>query len=132
MEVNCREFWYFGCAVIDLKELPRHHPTKRICGMCTRCGDADDSPVEAGTMVAGTRAVHRVAETRHRVVVVRVITVVLVIFVIAVAVLLVGVIVVLRKDDICSLIGLFKLFSVNAASNTVLHTIYPFCRVSRF
>ena len=36
MGVNCREFWSFGCAVIDLKELPRPHPTKRICGMCTR------------------------------------------------------------------------------------------------
>ena len=37
MTVNCREFWSFGCAVIGLKELPRLHPTKRICGMCTRC-----------------------------------------------------------------------------------------------
>ena len=26
-----------GATVIDLKELPRPHPTKRICGMCTRC-----------------------------------------------------------------------------------------------
>ena len=26
-----------GATVLDLKELPRPHPTKRICGMCTRC-----------------------------------------------------------------------------------------------
>ena len=27
VEVNCREFRSFGCAVIDPKELPRPHPT---------------------------------------------------------------------------------------------------------
>ena len=26
-----------GATVLDLKELPRPHPIKRICGMCTRC-----------------------------------------------------------------------------------------------
>ena len=30
------KYGLLGATVIDLKEFPRHHPTKSICGMYTR------------------------------------------------------------------------------------------------